>query len=81
MAFFQRSFSSRFSWFIEGKLAGMPWPEGDAVQFLADQGIKVLVNLTTEPTSYKEVAESLGIQCITVDIPDFCPPSMEQARL
>lgn len=59
----------------------MPWPEGDAIQFLADQGIKVLVNLTTEPASYQQVAESLGIRCVTEDIPDFCPPSMEQARL
>lgn len=51
----------------------MPWPEGDAIQFLADQGIKVLVNLTTEPASYQQVAESLGIRCVTEDIPDFCP--------
>lgn len=58
----------------------MPWPEGDAIQFLADQGIKVLVNLTTEPASYQQVAESLGIRCVTEDIPDFCPPSMEQIQ-
>ena len=83
MAFFQdpRDFRTRFSWFIKGKLAGMPWPDGDAVQFLADQGIKALVNLTTEPASYQEEAERLGIRCVTMGMPDFCPPTVDQVGI
>lgn len=68
----------RFSWFIERKLAGMAWPKDETIPYLADHGIKVLVNLTTEPTSYKPQATELEIECITIGIADFCPPTTDQ---
>jgi hypothetical protein len=70
----------RFSWFVERKLAGMAWPQIDSVHYLADNGIKVLVNLTGEPTDYKNKATEVGIECITISIADFCPPTVVQVQ-
>ena len=70
----------RFSWFVGTKLAGMAWPKVENMQFLADEGIKVLVNLTEEPTNYESMAKSFGIQCVNIRIDTFCPPSVGQVN-
>lgn len=68
-----------FSWFVEGKLAGMGHPMEDSIPFLADRGIKTLVNITTTGDGYyREAAENHGVSVHCIDVPDFCPPSMEQ---
>ena len=69
----------KFSWFIEGKLAGMAWPGDDCFQFLADSGIRTVINLTEEnPPCYEKIATSLDIQCIHVRVECFGPPTTEQ---
>ena len=70
----------RFSWFVGTKLAGMAWPKVENMQFLADEGIKVLVNLTEEPTNYESMAKSFGIHCVNIRIDTFCPPSVGQVN-
>ena len=70
-----------FSWFVEGKLAGMGWPSAESIQFLADSGIDVLVNLTeNNPPAYKEVADHHGIECVHVKIKAYGTPTMEQVQ-
>ncbi len=68
----------KFSWFIEGKLAGMAWPSNDSIQFLVDCGIKTIINLTEEnPPCYEKIANEVGIKCIQVRVECFGPPTME----
>ena len=66
--------------FVSTKLAGMAWPKVENMQFLADEGIKVLVNLTEEPTNYESMAKSFGIHCVNIRIDTFCPPSVGQVN-
>ena len=71
----------KFSWFIEGKLAGMAWPSNDSIQFLADSGIKTIINLTEEnPPCYEKIADQVGIKCIQVRVECFGPPTMEMVN-
>lgn len=71
----------KFSWFIPGKLAGMAWPDNDSIQYLADGGIKTIINLTEEnPPVYLRTATDLGIKCIQVRVECFGPPTMEQVE-
>ena len=67
-----------FSWFVEGKLAGMGWPYEENMEWLRDQGICLLVNLTSSGCMYQEVAKTLGITCTSIPMPDFSAPSMNQ---
>jgi atypical dual specificity phosphatase len=70
-----------FSWFVEGKLAGMGYPVSDNIPFLAQEGIRTLVNLTTvasHPSTYEEGARAHGMAVHSIDIQDFTPPTMEQ---
>ena len=79
MAKFVTSKPAKFSWFIEGKLAGMAWPSEESFQFLADNGIKAVINLTEEsPPMYEKMATHLGISCIHIRVDCFGPPKMEQ---
>ena len=68
-----------FSWFVEGKLAGMAYPRETDLAFLAGQGIKTLVNLTPDDY-YSGVAEQHGVQMKTIRVPAFEPPTLEQIR-
>lgn len=70
----------RFSWFVEGKVAGMAWPDSETMEYLSQQGIKVLVNLTGEPSVYERTAKDYGIECLTISIADFCPPTVLQVN-
>ena len=74
-------FRSGFSWFIEGKLAHMTWPEDEEIDFLNDQGIKMLVNLTDEDTSYRPIAEFFDIKCAKYSIPDHHPLGVDRVGI
>lgn len=69
-----------FSWFVEGKLAGMGYPEDTDIPFLADAGIKTLVNIDPYAPDYIEVAEEYDVAVCTIQIYEFCPPSIEQIQ-
>lgn len=66
-----------FSWFVEGRLAGMAYPRETDIPFLAENGVKTLVNLT-RTDYYCEEAAANGVAVRTIDIPDFQPPSIAQ---
>lgn len=68
-----------FSWFVEGRLAGMRYPRETDIAFLARHGVKTLVNLTGDDY-YSAVAEAEGIKVHTIYIPDFTPPTLEQIK-
>ncbi len=68
---------SNFSWFVQGRLAGMGFPKGTDILFLAQSGIKTLVNLTRDEC-YLEAAKDNGITVHIIYIPDFTPPSLQQ---
>ena len=70
-----------FSWFVEGKLAGMGCPRDEDIPFLKDQGIKTLVNLTSfSAPNYIKSAEEHELTVHSITIQDFCPPTMEQIQ-
>lgn len=68
-----------FSWFVEGKLAGMAYPRETDLAFLAGQGIKTLVNLTPDDY-YSGLAEQHGVQMKTIRVPAFEPPTLGQIQ-
>ena len=68
----------RFSWFVEGKLAGMAYPDEGTIDYLARSGIKMLINLTEEPSTYEQKATEAGIECRNIRIECFGPPALEQ---
>ena len=68
-----------FSWFVEGKLAGMGYPKDEDIPFLAQEGVKTLVNLTAGDSHlYESPARTHGMTVHCINIQDFCPPTMEQ---
>ena len=73
-----------FSWFVKGKLAGMGYPTSEDVPFLAQLDIRTLVDLTgSYPSSscrYTESARACGLTVHSINIQDFCPPTIEQIQ-
>lgn len=74
-----------FSWVIPDDLAGMSrpgssFPIDQDMEFLAAEGIDLLVSLTEEPTPADEV-EAKGMELLHVPIQDFTAPTMEQMEL
>ena len=70
-----------FSWFVDGKLAGLAYPRDTDIPFLADAGIKTLINITETGTpDYFAVAEAHGIGAHTIPTQAFCPPSNEHIQ-
>ena len=70
-----------FSWFVEGKLAGMGRPYKENIEWLYNQGIRRLVNLEVDQlqdTPYATTIEALGIECVCIGIFDFHPPTVDQ---
>ena len=69
-----------FSWFVEKKVAGLGYPfDSENMTFLAEQGIKTLVNLCESGRpGYAEKAETLGIKLVSIPIVDVTPPTLEQ---
>lgn len=69
-----------FSWFVEKKLAGLAYPSGEDMAFLAEQGVKTIINLCEGPSSsYSEEATAAGIRVVeSISIVDFTPPTHQQ---
>ncbi|MBK9975356.1 MAG: dual specificity protein phosphatase family protein [Planctomycetes bacterium] len=66
-----------FSWVVEGEIAGMARPHGrdqGLWPWLAQQGIKLIVSLTTSAPDANVLA-SLGMDLLHVPIEDFSAPS------
>lgn len=71
-----------FSWFVEEKVAGLACPSDDGVTFLANQGIKTIINLADRPREprYTEKAKMLGIRVETIPIVEFTAPTIQQMK-
>ena len=69
-----------FSWFVEGKLAGMAYPEKENIPFLVEAGVKRLVNMTEHDAEYTKVASASGITVHNICVAAFCPPSVQQIQ-
>ena len=67
-----------FSWFVPGKVAGMARPKNNQMNYLAQGGITVLVNLTREPSEYENDAKTVGITCVNISIADYYSPTVAQ---
>ena len=46
--------------------------------FLAQQGIKTLINITDAPPKYAEEAELHGIRVVSIPVIEFSPPTLQQ---
>lgn len=73
-----------FSWVIDRELAALPRPGGSHdldkdLDFLADQGVSLLVSLTIQPTSAEKL-RAHGIDQLHLPVEDFTAPSFEQMR-
>lgn len=73
-----------FSWVVDHDLAAMPQPGGSRdldndLDFLAEQGISLLVSLTIQSTSLKAVTDS-GMDLLHLPVEDFTAPSFAQMR-
>ena len=64
-----------FSWFVEGKLAGMAWPYEEHLDFLASSGINCIVNLAEDESRLQDTAASMGIKVHNIRIQSFCSPT------
>ena len=71
-----------FSWFMEEKVAGLACPSDDGVTFLANQGIKTIINLADRPREprYTEKAKMLGIRVEAIPIVEFTAPTIQQMK-
>lgn len=76
-----------FSWVIPGVLAGSDLPGGGAssrnalwqdIEFLAGEGVKLLVSLERPIGPVDEICDSLGIQWHYFPVPDFGTPAHGQ---
>jgi len=71
-----------FSWVIDKKLAGLPWPgvsdtlDADA-EYLSEMGVGLLVSLTSMPPDFSVLAK-YGIESLHLPILDFHPPTLQQ---
>ncbi|MHB8646137.1 MAG: dual specificity protein phosphatase 23 [Thermomicrobiales bacterium] len=67
-----------FSWLIEGRLAGMAYPHGDATLVaLRRRGVRAVVSLTEEPPSATALARH-ELQAACVPLVDFTAPTVAQ---
>jgi atypical dual specificity phosphatase len=66
-----------FSWVVEGEIGGMarpPYRAAELWQWLADQNVRLVVSLTSEPPDPNDMAAA-GIDMLHVPIRDFTPPT------
>lgn len=71
---------SNFRWQIQGKLAGVSFPQSEAaLAFLKEQGIRALVSLS-EMALAPELLTSLDLQAKHVPIADFSAPTISQVE-
>jgi len=71
-----------FSWIIDKKLSGMPFPgvfdpEDDDIKFIQDKGITLLVSLTLK-TPDKILLKKAGIRSSHYPVKDFHAPTVDQ---
>ena len=69
-----------FSWFVEEKVAGLACPSDDGVTYLANLGVKTIVNLSDRPRvpRYTEKAKILDIRVEAIPIIEFTAPTTQQ---
>ena len=59
-------------------MAGLAYPYSGDVTFLAEQGVKTLINLCEMHPGYAEEAEEHDVKVVSIPIVDFSPPSLQQ---
>ena len=71
---------TRFSWVLDGTLAGMAVPDDlvEALKFLDEEGVGCLVSLTRKPLD-EVIVNGYGLDYHHLPIPDFSPPTQGQA--
>lgn len=83
MAIFRRFASkpTRFSWLIEGKIAGCARPENEnQLRWLWNEGLRAIVCLNMErPLNDKQV-RNLGFEYAFIPVRDFSAPKIEHMR-
>lgn len=72
----------RFSWVVEGALAGMAWPDDlrENLEFLKQNNVGVVVTLTEQSPDTAEMRR-LGVEHFHLPTPDFTPPDPDQVAL
>ena len=66
---------------MENKVAALGYPYKENMSFLAEQGVKTLINLHDRGRpDYAETAEALGIKLVSIPITDFTPPTLQQIK-
>lgn len=75
---------SNFSFLVDGVLAGSCHPgrcadEREALAYVKEQGFGAVVSLDEEGLPDYLMAE-MGLKYLHLPVPDYCPPSLEQAR-
>jgi atypical dual specificity phosphatase len=71
----------RFSWLLEGRLAGMAMPSGRPLDWreLRERGVGALVNMTERRWEPADLRDS-GLAYLHLPVPDFAPPSAAQVE-
>jgi len=71
----------RFSWVVEGEVAGMAMPDGLPEDWsgLKNRGVGALVNMTDHDWEPEQFRES-GLAYLQLPVPDFAPPSTAQVE-
>ncbi len=83
MAIFRRFASkpARFSWLIEGKLAGSARPENETqLEWLWKEGLRAIVCLNMERPLDDEQVKNLGFKYALVPVRDFSAPTIEDIQ-
>jgi|SRR5690242_683240 len=67
-----------FSWFVPGAVAACSYPDTlDALMILQQEGVKALLNLSTETLPTEQLAQ-FGMQVQHIPIADFTAPTIAQ---
>jgi len=81
LAIFRRFASkpARFSWLIDGKIAGSARPENEnQLRWLWNEGIRAIVCLNLERPLNDEQVKNLGFEYAFIPVRDFSAPKIEQ---
>ncbi len=68
-----------FCWLLPELLGGTPKPDAAALKALSRLGTRLLVSLTQEWQPDVALIERHGLRALYAPIPDFQPPTLEQA--
>jgi atypical dual specificity phosphatase len=70
---------ARFSWLIEGKVAGSAKPENETqLKWLWNKGLRAIVCLNMERPLNEEQVKNLGFEYAFMPVRDFSAPKIEQ---